>query len=308
MKIDRREFVRGVMLTGTALYFFPDSVLAAEGCDIGHPLMPPNKSYSGVCHNCGMVQSMWARTWHTYPQDGQQLEVCSMHCLAESTTNSGKTPENVKAALYVDPDKWIEGDKAWYVVGSSAPGTMTMKSKLAFASKEEAEAFAGKCGGEVVDFSKAYAIAATTIAKENEMINRNRVTKKKIVEPVDNQDICPVCNMIPARFPKNKCQIQTADGEVIHFCSTQCLFAYLKNHQQYGKPELKIQFIWVIDYDNGQWIYGPNAFYVLGSDVSGPMGKEAYPFFNGSKAKAFSTAHTGDVLRFSEVTIDRIMG
>lgn len=308
MILDRRDFVRSAFLTGTALYLFPQQLFATEGCDIGHPLMPPNKNYTGVCHNCGMIQSMWARTWHTYEQEGEHREVCSMHCLAESTTNSGKKPEKVQAALYVDPDTTVAGEQVWYVVGSSAPGTMTMKSKLAFATKEEAEAFSGKCGGEVVGFSQAYAMAATTIAKENQTINRNRIAKKKIVEPVDNQDICPVCNMLPAKYPKNKCQILTAEGEVIHFCCTQCLFSYLKNHQQYGKPELKISLVWAIDYDNGEWIYAKNAYYVLGTDVPGPMGKEAYPFFNGSTAEAFAIAHKGKVMRFGEVSIDHIMG
>lgn len=307
MTIDRRMFVEKMLVGTGLLYFFPKDILAANDCNVAHPLMPPNKTFPGKCHNCGMTRPMWARTWHTYELDGQELEVCSMHCLAEATMNSETTPQNVQVALYLAPEKSIAADQSFYVVGSKARGTMTMNSKLAFATKREAEAFAAECGGAVVSFSSAYQAAAKTIEKENLMINRNRISKGKIVEPVDNKDICPVCDMYPARYPKNKCQLQTSDGEVVHFCSTQCLFEYLKNSQKYRKTDLTTKFIWVVDYDNGNWIYAQNAFYVVNSDVAGPMGKEAYPFVNIESAKKFSSMHPGKVLRFKEVTIETIM-
>ena len=50
-----------------------------------------------------------------------------------------------------------------------------------------------------------------------------------------------------------------------------------------------------------------NAFYVLGTAVNGPMGKEAFAFVNKETAGKFSTAHKGTVLRFKEVTIQQIM-
>ena len=305
--IDRRMFVQKIIVGTGLLYLFPKDVFADSLCNVAHPFMPPNQNFQGHCHNCGMMRSMWARTWHSYELDGQEFEVCSMHCLAEATINSSATPQNVQVALYLEPEKSIPADQAFYVVGSKARGTMSMNSKLAFATQQEAETFAAECGGAVVSFSGAYQAAAKTIEKENKMINNNRISQGKIVEPVDNKDICPVCDMYPARYPKNKCQLQTADGEVVHFCSTQCLFEYLKNFQKYGKTELKTKFIWVVDYDNGNWIYARNAFYVLNTDVAGPMGKEAYPFVNIESANKFSAMHPGKVLRFKEVTIDKIM-
>lgn len=307
MTIDRRFFVRKMLVGTGLLYLFPHNVFAGDTCDVAHPFMPPNKDFPGTCHNCGMKRPMWARTWHTYELNGRKSKVCSMHCLAEATLNAGDTPKNVQVALYLNPQKSIAADQAFYVFDSKARGTMTMKSKLAFATQQEAEAFAGECGGDVVLFEEAYQAAATAIANENQMINRNRISKGKIVEPVDNKDICPVCDMYAARYPKNKCQIQTADGQVIHFCSTQCLFEYLNNSPKYGMPVLKTKFMWVVDYESGQWIYAQNAFYVIGTNVRGPMGKEAYPFINKEKAIKFSKDHSGTVLRFKEVIIERIM-
>lgn len=307
MAIDRRLFIRNMLVGAGIIYVFPRELLASNQCAVNHPFMPPNAAFKGECHNCGMKRAMWARTWHTYTRTDRTLEVCSLHCLAEAALNSGSTPENVQVALYLDPQINRPAAHVAYVIGSEARGTMTMKSKLAFATKQEAETFAGECGGSVGNFNDAYQAAMTTIKKENQRINQNRVAKGKIVEPVDNKDICPVCDMYPARYPKNKCQLQTSDGEVIHFCSTQCIFEFLKNPQKYNNPGIKTKFIWVIDYESDEWIYAKNAYYVLGTTVIGPMGKEAFPFVSSDDARNFSTAHSGKTMIFQDVTIEKLM-
>jgi nitrous oxide reductase accessory protein NosL len=50
-------------------------------------------------------------------------------------------------------------------VGSTAKGTMTKTSKLAFASQEEAEGFAGACGGEAMGFQKTFELARQGVKK-----------------------------------------------------------------------------------------------------------------------------------------------
>ena len=307
MATDRRLFIRNMLVGAGIFTLFPQELLASSQCAVQHPFMPPNKTFKGACHNCGMKRPMWARTWHTYTRDGQPLEVCSLHCLAEAALNSGTTPQKIQVALYLEPEQTVPAEKAFYVIGSKARGTMTMNSKLAFATQQDAESFASKCGGTVGSFDDAYKVAMTTIAKENKIINKNRMAKGKIVEPVDNKDECPVCDMYAARYPKNKCQLQTSDGEVIHFCSTQCLFEFLKNPQKYKKPDLQTKFVWVVDYESDQWIYASNAYYVLGSTAMGPMGKEAFPFVSLKSATKFSKAHSGKVMQFNEVTIDQLM-
>lgn len=250
---------------------------------------------------------MWARTFYNYEVSDEKKEVCSLHCLAESTINSNMEPENVKVALYQDPYTRVPAKTAFYVIGSKARGTMTMKSKLAFGSEADAKKFAEQCGGSVVSFDRAFDMAKQSFTKENDKIAQNRVRKGKIVEPVDNKDICPVCDMYPARYPKNKCQIQTNDNEVVHFCSTQCLFEYLKNPAKYSKKKTQLKVVWVIDYDTEAWIFGKNAFYVVGSTEAGPMGKEAFPFMNKAAAEKFITTKKGKIMPFGEVTIAQIM-
>lgn len=304
---NRREFVRTILLGAGVLAVFPRNLLAAANCKVSHPFMPPNRDFSGECHNCGMKRVMWARTWYSYSADGVRKEVCSIHCLAEASTNAAIVPKNVQVALYLQPKKNVLAEKAFYVVGSKARGTMTMKSKLAFPTRQEADEFVKECGGQVVDFSKAYVMASASVAQENNMIDKNRKAKGKIVEPRDNVDICPVCDMYSARYPKNKCQLQLASGKIIHFCSTQCLFDFLKNHGQYGVDQLKIKFAWVIDFATDKWIYARNAFYVVGSNASGPMGEEAFPFVNLSGAQSFAKKNSGKILRYDEVSLAAIL-
>lgn len=307
MKLNRRNFIGNVLVATGALYLLPGDLFAGDLCSVQHPLSPPKKDLPGTCHNCGMMRPMWARTFYNYELNGDKHEVCSLHCLAETTINSGLEPQNVKVALYHDPYTLIPAVSAYYVVGSKARGTMTMKSKIAFAKEGEAKKFAGECEGSVVGFEQAFNMAKASFTKENTKIAQNRVKKGKIVEPVDNKDICPVCDMFPARFPRNKCQIQTRDKEVVHFCSTQCLFEYLKNPEKYSQKKAQPVLVWVIDYDSGSWIYGKNAFYVTGSTEAGPMGKEAFPFMNKAEAEEFRALKKGKVVKFSEVTIDLIM-
>lgn len=204
MKSDRRTFIRTALIGIGGFYLMPSGLYAEESpCSAQHPFSPPKKDLPGMCHNCGMMRPMWARTFYDYQVNGETKHVCSLHCLAEATINSGMEPENVMVALYNDPYITIPAASAFYVVGSDARGTMTMKSKLAFASKEKAQAFAAQCGGEVTDFAQAFAMAKASFTKENNKIAENRVKKGKIVEPVDNVDKCPVCDMYPARYPKH---------------------------------------------------------------------------------------------------------
>jgi nitrous oxide reductase accessory protein NosL len=129
----------------------------------------------------------------------------------------------------------------------------------------------------------------------------------KIVEPTDS-DHCPVCNMIPARYPYGKCQIKAKDGRTLHFCSTQCLFAFLGAQTQYVDTPVVPLLIWVVDRNSGLWISGRAAFYVIGSQkVFGPMGYEALPFNSLKEAEAFAAQNGGQPSIFSEITIQDVV-
>ncbi|MGA7874646.1 MAG: nitrous oxide reductase accessory protein NosL [Desulfoferrobacter sp.] len=294
-----------------AIAFMPltpgSSCFASDPCAVQHPLDPPNKDFSGQCPNCGMGRPMWARTWITFENSNGKSEVCSFHCLADVAIKAGEEPKNVMVTLYLEPPKMIPAEIASFVVGSKAKGTMSMTSKLAFSSPEEAQKFAESCGGKVMSFGEAFAIAKEPITQENKVINQRRIKSGKIVEPVDGKDQCIVCQMYPARYAKNKCQLSTMSNQVYHFCSTHCLFNFLQDSKKYAKTEVKPVMIWVVDYPTGTWISGKTAYYVVGSKVDGPMGQEAIAFSRQSDAKDFAAKQGGKVLTLQEVTMDKIM-
>ncbi len=305
---NRRDFIRLTLAAAGAAALWPLPLRAEDtNCKIPHPITPPDPRFKGQCPNCGMVRAMWARTWVTFENTEGKSEACSLHCLADVARKSGEAPQNVQVALYTQPKVIHPAQHAFFVVGSSARGTMTMQSKIAFPNQNAANQFIQSCGGEMAPFDKAFTLALRGVPKENQMIAANRLKKKKVVEPRDNQHRCPVCEMFPARYPRHKNQVRTRDKAVYHFCSTQCLFAFLEDSHAYAGRQVDPFLSWVVDYKSSAWISARTAYYVVGSGEAGPMGREAFAFDLKSDAEAFSRQHGGTVLPFTAVTPDAIM-
>ncbi|GAB6905863.1 conserved exported hypothetical protein [Desulfosarcina cetonica] len=304
--IDRRRFLRLVSFAPVALSLSPMASQAMQ-CRVPHPLTPPDETLKGQCPVCGMVRPMWARTWITFAPIRGVSQVCSFHCLADWAMKTGQDPTQVMLTVYRCPQQAIAAGQAVIVMGSSAAGTMSPVSKIVFATRAEAETFAGTCGGEIVDYARALAAAKTGVGNENRQINARRLAKGKIVEPTE-KDTCVVCGMYPERYPYGKCQLRSKDGRTLHFCSTQCLFAFLDNPSRYMKSPVEPFLIWVVDRHTGMWISGRTAFYVIGSSkVFGPMGYEALPFNSIAEATAFAAENGGRAVDFGEVRIKAIV-
>jgi hypothetical protein len=137
------------------------------------------------CPECGMTLPMFYKTNHAATVDGKVKQFCSMHCLGVAAKHSS----DIKHRKVVDVKslKFIPVSKATYVVGSSKKGTMSMKSKYAFAKKKDAKKFAKKFGGKVVGFKKAYKIANKTLSKESKMIAKKQAKMAKKGEMMYNK-------------------------------------------------------------------------------------------------------------------------
>lgn len=123
VEMSRRYLLKTAMVAGS---------WAADAPAIEHPLMKPGRfTDKGRCPNCGMGLNMWGRTRHAFSNSEGAHETCSIRCLADMSRNLGEEPHDVRAALYLEPEKTVPADEAVYVVGSSAAGTMTMRSKVA---------------------------------------------------------------------------------------------------------------------------------------------------------------------------------
>lgn len=299
--LSRRCFLARISYWTAASLVFPWTAAAESDCRIAHPLDPPNPIFQGRCPNCGMGRAMWARTWKTFHLAGRRQEACSFHCLADMTVKSGADPEAVQTALFTEPRGMIAARDAWYVVGSSAAGTMTMVSKAAFVTRSEALAFAKRCGGDVMEFSATFQAARDALARENAAIDRKRLNRGTIVPPQDMQDECVVCRMYPARYPLHRCQVTSAGRPVDHFCSTHCLFVWLGQPSGGGRRDVNATMIWVTDFAAGRWISGRTATYVVDSKYAGPMGAEAVAFDRRAGAQAFVRKWGGRLRTFEQV-------
>jgi copper chaperone NosL len=123
------------------------------------------------------------------------------------------------------------------------------------------------------------------------------------------KDKCPVCGMFVAKYPDWLNAILFKDGSHVFFDGAKDMFKYLHDPKRYDsvrKPE-DIRAILVGDYYRLNWIDARNAWYVLGSDVYGPMGRELIPLEKEDEAKEFLNDHRGArIIRFSEATAEVI--
>lgn len=268
---------------------------------VEHPMMKPAQyTDKGACPNCGMMLNMWARTRYQFKLGGKEHETCSLHCLAERVAREGAEASDVKVALYLEPEKMVPAEQAVFVIGSSAPGTMSAISKLAFADKAAAEKFAAEYGGEIADYKTAYQQALAQLGKDRQSIDAKRKKSGKIVEPAP-ADKCTVCGMPPAMYPNNRVQILTADKKTLHFCSGHCLINFQAEPAKYGGGEGKPAGVWATVYPEGMYDYAGGLFYVVGSKAMGPMGQEPFAFRTRKDADDFVAKEGGSVVLFSEL-------
>lgn len=117
---------------------------------------------------------------------------------------------------------------------------------------------------------------------------------------------CAVCGMHVANFPDWAAAVTFKDGGQAWFDGPKDLFTYLLDLKRYAprRSAGDVAGILVRDYYGLKHIDGRTAFYVLGSDVLGPMGKELVPFATEAGARDFLKDHKGQkVIAFGDINI-----
>lgn len=241
-----------------------------------------------ACPNCGMHLVKFYKTSHTH----EDHQYCSLHCLYEAT--GGKIPENAQV-VDVTSLKLIDANKASYVVGSRIKGTMTQISNYAFLSDQDASDFATKNGGRMATFKEAYAVASEDFPRETSIIPPKQDTKQvtKIVVPKDAK--CPICGMFVGKNPQWAAMIDD-NGKSFYFDGVKDMMKYIFAQKK------SFDKVFVTDYYKLNKLEAKEAFYVVGSNVNGPMGSELIPFATESEAFTFSRDHNGKaVLGFNDI-------
>jgi nitrous oxide reductase accessory protein NosL len=321
------------------------------------------------CPVCGMNLKMFYKTSHALKlHGGQNRQYCSLRCMLEDYEGISTL---VQAILVVDntSEKLIDARKAFYVVGSKAPGTMSSTSKYAFAKKEDALKFQAEMGGEIMDFSHAAQSAKVSMQKDINMTNMKRekmmypkgkmifdtacrksidpmqfnlinemkayIHKSgkcgKLAEPelqavtlylwdvvrkqnrseefitVKETDKCPVCGMFVYKYPKWAAKItysKNSEDAYAAFDGVKDMLKFYFNPAKWGDyGNINVKSVMVSDYYTNKAVDAKKAYYVAGSDVYGPMGRELIPFADRHSAETFRNDHSGEaVLTFEEIT------
>ncbi|SEK99475.1 copper chaperone NosL [Colwellia chukchiensis] len=128
---------------------------------------------------------------------------------------------------------------------------------------------------------------------------------------IESRDECHLCGMLISNFSGPKGQlfrrgITEADGEQVKkFCSTRDMFSF------YLDPENKRNVSTILVHDmskapwdapnDGYFIDARQAWYVVGSEKTGAMGKTLASFSTKADAEAFASEFGGHVIDFDGV-------
>ncbi len=130
-------------------------------------------------------------------------------------------------------------------------------------------------------------------------------TQNKIEVPKGAK--CPVCGMITSKYPKWASTIKTEDGKVHYFDSVKDMMKFYFNPEKFHYKKLTINEIKASDYYTLKPIDAKNSYFVLGSNIYGPMGNELIPFKTKEDADEFLKEHFGKkIVKFDEITEDLI--
>lgn len=133
----------------------------------------------------------------------------------------------------------------------------------------------------------------------------NNTQKVKVTEA----EKCPVCGMFVYKYPRWAAQIFYKDKEHMHhlsFDGVKDMMKFYFNAQKWGKyafaKRKNITKMLVTDYYTQKAFDARDAYFVIGSNIYGPMGNELIPFATKEEAQNFKEDHEGKkVLKFSDI-------
>ncbi len=131
----------------------------------------------------------------------------------------------------------------------------------------------------------------------------------KAVQLHDEHD-CALCGMTVVAHPGPKGQVCLRDGEILPFCSTGDLLSWA--WQPESAPSIEQMYVhdlsltgWDSPGDDA-WMDAEEAWYVVGHERRGAMGKPPAPFSVREDAEAFAGEHGGRVYTYRDLDWDII--
>lgn len=115
---------------------------------------------------------------------------------------------------------------------------------------------------------------------------------------------CPVCGMFVSNFPKWVAKIEVEQKHSHYFDGVKDMMKFYFNPSKFKHTHKTkdISKMLVTDYYSLNAIDAKSAYYVMGSNIYGPMGEELIPFKTKKEANDFSKSHFGKkVLKFEDI-------
>lgn len=128
---------------------------------------------------------------------------------------------------------------------------------------------------------------------------------ERLVPDPGPRDLCPVCGMVVSKYPAWIATVLYKDGHAHHFDGAKDMFKYLFDLKKYapGHQAADMKAVAVTEYYGLTRMDATRAFYVIGSDVLGPMGHELVPLATRADAEEFLRDHQGRrILTYKQVT------
>jgi copper chaperone NosL len=134
----------------------------------------------------------------------------------------------------------------------------------------------------------------------------SNATEQSAIQPmvIPGDALCGKCGMYPAKFPRWQSQIIFKDGSMTPFDGCKCMFNFMFAMDKYDKAHTMddVSAILVKGFNSGEWMSGADAYFVVGSNMMGPMGKELIPFADKAAAMEFHKEQGGNMMTYAEIT------
>ncbi len=194
-----------------------------------------------------------------------------------------------------------------------------ISQKRFMASQKGAKMFETLCKDASLPDFHSYAAAKSHIVTQNScgtlsdqqaqaiaiyLVDKNHAAARHPIAVPDDAK-CPVCGMFVAKYPKWAASITTKDAALHYFDGNKDMMKFYFNAAAYKAPYTKndMTHLHVTDYYNITALDATKAWYVIGSNVYGPMGHELISFASKADAETFKKDHFGkQVLSFDAIT------
>ncbi|MCP3874467.1 MAG: hypothetical protein GY699_15095 [Desulfobacteraceae bacterium] len=119
---------------------------------------------------------------------------------------------------------------------------------------------------------------------------------------IESHKECPLCGMYPSRYPQFNCQLIFKDGTYEAFDSATGLLLYLLFSDKTGINPKPVDKIYFKHYLKESWLESSKSFFVIGSEIMGPMGIEFLPVDNKHAAEELKNQENGkEIISFKKI-------